>query len=745
MEFDFLPKLPNSNLDDRQFKELVEECLLRIPRYCPEWTNHNPSDPGITMVELFGWLTDQMMMRFNQVPRRHYVAFLELLGIRLQPPVPAQTALTFYLSASLPEPYTIPASVAVATERTETEEAIIFSTDGPLTVGLPHIRHLLTAETDELQPTTLQDRLSVRWTRQPNGRWTGAEQEIFSPTPQPGNCFYVVLDADQALDGNVVALQIEGEAATPTGLLPAAPPRRWEAWNGETWVSTILMQETDDDTHGFSFYNSGSDSAVQQGEIVLHLPQHFPATDFAGRRGRWIRCVCTEPMVGTTAYGSSPRLISVAARSTGGTVNAHQCETIHNELLGESNGQSGQTFQLQSTPILPRQGSESLVATLTNGLQQVWQEVSDFAESGPEDLHYTLDSLTGLIQFGPLIREPAQLKTATQLRAHQQSFHASGAAAVLAASPQLLERQHGVVPPRGAVLTMRAYRTGGGQQGNVQANTLRVIKSAVPYVASVTNYRAALYGADAESLESAVLRVPKLLRTRDRAVTAEDFEALTLEAGAGTVARSLCPHALNDKPGIITVVVVPKTNLGDLDTGLGISPEALGLTPELSQTVLNYLNERRPLGLQVKLVSPNYVGVSVTTEVALDPSYSSPEAEQAILQELQVALYRFLNPLTGGPQGEGWPFGTPVYPSDIITLLQTMTGVRYLGAVTLYEIRQQRRQQAADQSTDQSTDQETEWVRRLAPDNVVTPDPLGLICSWNDAQLSTGHTIRVIR
>ena len=85
MEFDFLPKLPKSDLDDRTFQDLVQECLLRIPRYCPEWTNYNPSDPGITLVELFAWLTDQMLLRFNQVPRRNYVTFLELLGIRLQP------------------------------------------------------------------------------------------------------------------------------------------------------------------------------------------------------------------------------------------------------------------------------------------------------------------------------------------------------------------------------------------------------------------------------------------------------------------------------------------------------------------------------------------------------------------------------------------------------------------------------------------------------------------------------------
>lgn len=98
MEFEFLPNLPKSDLDDRTFKDLVDECILRIPRYCPEWTNYNPSDPGITLIELFAWLTDQMLLRFNQVPRRNYVAFLELLGVRLAPPTPAQTAVTFYLT-----------------------------------------------------------------------------------------------------------------------------------------------------------------------------------------------------------------------------------------------------------------------------------------------------------------------------------------------------------------------------------------------------------------------------------------------------------------------------------------------------------------------------------------------------------------------------------------------------------------------------------------------------------------------
>ena len=132
MEFNFLPNLPSSNLDDRAFDDLVQECIMRIPRYCPEWTDYNLSDPGITLVELFAWLTDQMLLRFNQVPRKNYVAFLELLGIRLQPPAPARTELTFYLSSDLPQAYTIPEAFEVSTVRTESAEAITFSTDFPL-------------------------------------------------------------------------------------------------------------------------------------------------------------------------------------------------------------------------------------------------------------------------------------------------------------------------------------------------------------------------------------------------------------------------------------------------------------------------------------------------------------------------------------------------------------------------------------------------------------------------------------
>ncbi|MDY6898114.1 MAG: putative baseplate assembly protein, partial [Cyanobacteriota bacterium] len=242
MKFDFLPELPSPNLDDRRFDDLVEECMMRIPRYCPEWTDHNISDPGITLIELFAWLTDQMLLRFNQVPRKNYIAFLELLGVRLQSPAPAFTELTFYLSSDLPEVHTIPPGVEVATVRTETTEAITFSTDYPLIIGKPRLQHVLTARTVEDIPQALRERVTSLWTRQPDNSWEGSEQPIFDDEPQPGNCFYLVMQSDGKLDGNVLEVIFQGAAATPTGINPNQPPRTWEAWDGETWQPVLLTE-----------------------------------------------------------------------------------------------------------------------------------------------------------------------------------------------------------------------------------------------------------------------------------------------------------------------------------------------------------------------------------------------------------------------------------------------------------------------------------------------------------------------
>ncbi len=72
-------------IDDRRYQQLVDETLARVPVHTPEWTNFNHSDPGVTLVQLFAFLTENLLYRANQIPERNRVKFLQLLGVPLAP------------------------------------------------------------------------------------------------------------------------------------------------------------------------------------------------------------------------------------------------------------------------------------------------------------------------------------------------------------------------------------------------------------------------------------------------------------------------------------------------------------------------------------------------------------------------------------------------------------------------------------------------------------------------------------
>lgn len=88
--------IPTINLDDRTFDDIKDEAIRLIPRYCPEWTNHNESDPGITLIELFSWMTEMMLYRLNKVPQKNYLSMLELMGLSLSTPQCSRTIIQFF-------------------------------------------------------------------------------------------------------------------------------------------------------------------------------------------------------------------------------------------------------------------------------------------------------------------------------------------------------------------------------------------------------------------------------------------------------------------------------------------------------------------------------------------------------------------------------------------------------------------------------------------------------------------------
>jgi predicted phage baseplate assembly protein len=226
------------------------------------------------------------------------------------------------------------------------------------------------------------------------------------------------------------------------------------------------------------------------------------------------------------------------------------------------------------------------------------------------------------------------------------------------------------------------------------------------------------------------MRVPHILRTRDRAITPEDFEILAIQASHGRLARAHCLPCLSSQDaGKVRLLLVPQVNPSSNILEQGLNPErTMALDLELRTQIETVLADRKTLGVQVILQEPEYVRVSVQVEISLEPQYSSPRAAEEIQMQLQILLYRFLNPITGGLEGSGWPLGSPLYSSDIIGLCQKVIGIRRLGMVRLFELQKQGNQ----------------WARLPPSDAGIFPGPLGLIVSWEDDVQGLGHSISLI-
>jgi predicted phage baseplate assembly protein len=629
--------LPEPNLDDRKFQDIVEEARGMIPRYCPNWTNHNLSDPGITLIELFAWMVDLLLYRLNKVPDKNYIKFLELIGVKLLPPAPAKADITFRLSARQPAPVVIPKGTEVATVRTETEEAITFSTEDDLRIEVPTLAHILITR-DNITFVDYTHDLEV-----------GTPFDAFKQVPEADNAFY--LGYDEPLGGNILVTNIDCEEKEAIGVNPDDPPLAWEYWDGgvagwsplERKAEAIAWLEQD-----------GTRALNKRGDLILHLPHSFMATEVNLRRAYWIRCRVTQPRPDQPTYHASPRILSIESSVMGGTVPASHTAIVAEEVLGRSDGTPGQSFRLANAPVLPRRRGETVEVEQEDGGYEQWQEVADFSQSDPEDKHFVLNSADGEIRFGPGIRQP------------------SGET-----------EQFGDIPAKDRLIRFSTYHFGGGSMGNVGKGTITVLKSSIPYVAAVANRRGASGGVDAESVENAKLRGPQILRARNRAVTEDDFELLAREASP-SVARAKCLQPREARtgdqppPGVVHLALVPAFSVTDSM----ISPDQLELSRELKEQVRSYLNERRLLATTLIIADAEYHWVSVEAKIRVKPRFDAQEVRQDVEQK----LHHFINPLCGGPEGSGWPFGRDLLIHEVHSCVQSVDGVDYVEEIRLFPV-----------------------------------------------------------
>lgn len=559
--------LPDLILDDLRFQELVSEARLRIARRSPEWTEHNVSDPGITLIELFAWLTEVISYRIDRVPDRLQRVLLALLGVRPGAHAQARTSVRFLLSEDAGT-VTVPAGTEVAAPRTPSRDAVVFQTTEELTITRR-----------EVSPRVVH---------------RGEE---------------VLLGFERPLSGLVIRIELEGEA------------QAWKASGPDgQWLAT--------------------DELTRRGATLLEIPARAATLEIDGHRLYWLR---SRSGAGSESR-ASPR-VSVA----GATVSAVHAATVGGESLGISDGLPGRGHPLKHRPVLALEPGETLEVREPGSDRWVpWTPVDSFASSDHRDLHFVLDEAAGEVRFGPAIRQP------------------DGG-----------WRQYGALPPAGSALRFTRYRHGGGAAGNVAAGALRMLPSPIAGVADVGNPRPASGGLDAEPITSARSRAGLEMRARTRAITADDFERLTL-ASSPEIARAIC---VAHGPGApIRVHVVPRVNAAERRLTL----EELTPSEELMRELATALEDRRLIGTSIQLLPARFKGVSVAVDVRTVP-LADPER---VRQDITHALFVYLNPLVGGSPdgpGEGWPAGRGLNQGELFGVVHAIPGVESVNLLRMYE------------------------------------------------------------
>ena len=707
-------------LDDRSFEQLLAEARARIPVHTPEWTNFNESDPGMTVVELFAFMTDNLLYRANRIPEKNRKKFLTLLGVPLQPASAAEGLVVFTNERGPLAAWPLNAGIEVRAGK------VPFLTRTGVCV-LPVTAHVMVKkpQPDLDEATEARYRLAYEtFLEQPLDDLQYYESapleapEIGKPLPEVDltdskngvidASLWVALAGPKGVPRDDVRAAIAGQTLT-VGIYPATkcaglslPP---ETTGAGPVVDPGLVFEiaapTSDPTGEFGIGPAAykrlapeyaEDVLERPGVVQVRLPDyeqllvwdHDPGEegtgdypplvqdrDLASRIVTWIRVRLPNADDPTLAARQMGRISWVGINAA----RVVQALTVTNERLGLATGAPDQALKVANTPVvapleagMATSGSEAefiLEVQAADGWQ-TWQRVDDLFAAKDTDRVYTLDPESGVVTFGDGLR--------------------------------------GKRPPAGQAVRA-SYEYGGGLAGKVAIKAITK-SAALPGGFTVANPLPTWGGSSGEGVADGERNIPRYLKHRDRLVTGSDFRDVALRTPGVEIGRvEVLPLFHPDEfkasapavtwPGVVTVMVIPRSDPSQPDAPL---PDRLFL-----DAVCRWLDPRRLLTTEIFVRGPVYVPVYVSAGIVTTPG----QMREEVRRNVQAALRAYLSPLTGGqpvegaanvdaicsesaatdpcptPQGIGWPLGVEVRRQDLEATITRVPGVRYVKGVKL--------------------------------------------------------------
>lgn len=607
-------------IDDRNYDEIIRELKTRIARYTPEWTDVNESDPGYTLAQVFAWLSDMLIYRMQQVPRLNYLKFLEMLGIELRPAEPAVTEIYFPVTKDHPGlTVDVPSGTQVAAEKDDGTGIIIFETEQLLTAFAARISSVKVKPNGHAYTDVTELNTSATQGFHPFG-----EKAV------EGSCVLIGFSAERDFPSREVLNlavwifdELTGRQMTACGLPSAAvyPSSAvvWEYLGAGEWTEiTLLKDETlAMSRSGHVHLRTPGDGMMQKAKIDGDDTDYY-----------WIRCRLEK-----NRYENTPKLLAIQNN----TIEAKQAETIVEETLGGSNGGPNQTFALENTPVL----KDTLVLEVDEGEgYRQWKRVDDFFGSSQKSTHYVLNRTTGEIRFG--------------------------------------DGKNGAIPIANVTnrdnIKAKIYCSGGGLSGNLPARKITALQSSIEGIdeSGVMNLFDAHSGRDEETVEEARARAPREIKSRDKAVTSDDYEDMAKQAANIRRAKALPLHHPQfpgtKVPGVMSVIVVPESKSKNPIPSEGTL-----------KTVCSYLNERRLLTTELYVLRPTYRKIRIEGNVVAHDSADIAEVKK----QIHTVLLDYLHPLKGGEDGKGWGFGDDVYYSLVYQRVFTVPGVKRIKGLSV--------------------------------------------------------------
>jgi hypothetical protein len=616
------------DLDDREFAEVFEEAKRQIPVHTDEWTDHNRHDTGIAILEVLTWISETYTYQIDQISTEDRRKYLQLLGLTRRPPQPATAAL----SASPPpaaDGVVVPAGQQLSVDdRSGTTKT--FETTRETTLLTAALTRVLThSGGDTVNNTTESETENTHF-------------YAFGDDPDEGDALYLGFDGDPFTNTEEFELTVEyndddlPEPATHGDAEPQFEPSvavEWEycthypAWDDEdAWAPLPVVADETNALYGGGRITFAEPPGWLEGETAVATTRvHDQPSGLV-----WIRC-----RIDTPGYEIPPQLDGVRLN----VLDISHRRTIENELLRrddetlETTIQSNQEFFFDNAPVLE--------ATITiDG--ETWTEVPDFDTSAPGDRHYVIDNQRGAVTFGNGI--------------------------------------DGAKPPVGEHVVAERYVYGGGADGNVAETDQWRFRDPDKELTDGLTYEdlpvrplgPATGGEAMETPDDAMDRFKRDFKEPSRAATVDDYSYVATHTPGLRFGRA---HATSrtkrtpDGEGIreIEVVVVPYSTRSKPAPSEGFR-----------EAVERHLYENRLVTDPVRVREPEYVDIGVTVTVSELPGYS----EAAVTSAVTEALIEYVHPIDGF-DGDGWPFGQPLYIAEVEAEIEALPSVRAVEGVSL--------------------------------------------------------------